>query len=45
MWNSVVEIIEGYALPGAGLYVVTKLLAVVCKVCVDWCGFSNVTFL
>ena len=46
--NSVVDIIEGYALLVASLNVVTKLLAegtlsmVVWEVDVDWCRFSNI---
>ena len=49
--NSVVDIIEGYALLVASLNVVTKLLAegtlsmVVWEVGVDWCRFSNIPFL
>ena len=46
--NSFVEIIESFALLGAGLNVVTKLLAegalstMMLEVGIDWCWFSNI---
>ena len=49
--NLVVEIIEGFALLDAGLDIVSKLLAegalstVAWEVGVDWCRFSNISFL
>ena len=49
--NSVVEIIESFALLGARLDMVSKLLGksalttVVREVGVDWCGFGDIPFL